>query len=430
LKRLLSIAAPLVGALCSGCAPETAPEGAPERPSVVLIVLDTLRTDQLTAYGQTDDRSPYLTELARRSAVFTNTHSTSSWTAPSTASILTGTYDDRHGVEEGFLVQLQRGVDRIDLPTLQATTPTIPQVLQRNGYTTFGLTANINIGPEMKFDRGFDRFERHETWNAQDVLKRLRQWKIDIDAADPYFLYLHLNDVHKPYQVRERWYQAEGGRDEDAFARYKSELGFMDTFLARIHALFEWDQDVLLIVTSDHGEEFYDHGEWGHHFTLYGEVNRSVFFVFGPGLGVLPARIEQSASVIDIQPTLLELVDIEPPVPPDGVSWSRAVQGGPRPGPRTLFAHRIEKRGVLWSAITDDWKLIEGMPGGSELYDLRSDPAESENLALSEPGKLAELAASIAEQRKRNAGATSTREGVEIDAERLQHLRDLGYVDD
>ena len=70
------------------------------------------------------------------------------------------------------------------------------------------------------------------------------------------------------------------------------------------------------------------------------------------------------------------------------------------------------------------------MPGGPELYDLRSDPAESENLALSEPGKLAELAASIAEQRKRNAGATSTREGVEIDAERLQHLRDLGYVDD
>jgi len=442
-RRLLGVLGCLFCGLAGGC--ESAVDGT--RANVVLITLDTLRADQLKAYGNAAVGAPFLAELASNGTVFENAYSSSSWTAPSTASLLTGGYPDRHGIAQGFLVQLQGATtaDEIRLQAISARTPTLAETLRDSGYKTFGVAANVNVGAEMQFDRGFDRFVRERQMSAEKMGELVLSWKEEMRAAEPFFLYLHLNDVHKPYDLREEWFAQAEGEPAATLARYRSELGYMDHFLERLWKDLGLGEQDLVVVVSDHGEEFLDHGGWGHHFSLYDELNRIVFFVHAPGLGIRRGqRISTPVSIIDVEPTIRELIGL-PRVSgtaeqdPDGVSLAfllhpareegRDGQPDPRIGKlmRPLFAHRMESEQELWSVLDGRYKLIEGA-AGLELYDLETDPRETKNLVEEKREVVSGLLEALRAHQERAAGHASESTRVPIDHELLEHLQELGYV--
>ena len=433
---------------CTGrVEPETAARQGP-RPNVVVLLADTLRADVLSFYGATEERAPFLSSIAGEATVFANTYSTSTWTAPSSASILTGVYPDRHGVTAGFMAQFkdkgsaveESALGEMQLLSIARDVPTLAERMRSLGYRTYGLSSNLNIGPELHFDRGFDRFRRSENSVPAGVLfDMLREWKPEIDSGvQPYFLYMHLNDVHVPYNVRPRFYKAAPGREPvaESLEVYKSELGFLDFVIRNMYAEFGWDKNTLLVFLADHGEEFLDHGGLYHEFSVYNELSHVPFMLRAPELGVRARVVRENTSSIDVTPTILGLLG--QPVDPsmDGRSLRTLCLGGEEQVQRLeaeallerpLIVHRYELGQHLWSIVRERWKLIEGAEGPM-LFDLKNDPGEQRNLAEEYPGLVSQLARTLQAHRDRGSSPDSVREEIKIDPGLLKQLRALGYV--
>ena len=308
---LALVASAFLGSCGSGAGEHQDPTSTLQPPNVVVILLDTLRADVLSFYGAEDERAPYLAKLATEGTVFEKAFSTSTWTAPATASMLTGVYPDRHGVTRGFLAQFREGeavdedvLEQMELLAISTDVPTMAEYFKQAGYNTFALASNVNIGPEMAFDRGFDEFERHDMEPAKFLRDRLLAMRSRIKAGDaPSFLYLHFNDVHKPYEARPRFYRPDEKRDETAehLERYRSELGYLDSFLARIHQAMAFDDDTLIVVVADHGESIVEHQQFGsHEYSLYDPVARVPLIVRSPGRRLAGARAGGGFPVDDV----------------------------------------------------------------------------------------------------------------------------------
>jgi len=447
LLLLLSLAA-LVG--CGGGDDTPGPaqtSNGPTPPDVVLILVDTLRADALSFYGAPRTSAPYLASLAAAGTVFQRAYSSSTWTAPSTASVHTGVYPDRHGVTRGFLAQFREGetlaeseVGQMQLLSISPDVPTLAERFADLGYRTWGLTTNVNVGSEMAFDRGFERFERHDLETANFVRERLLAWGGESTDDDrPLFLYLHLNDVHKPYRLRPRFYIPEEGREKTAElrARYQSELGFVDGVLSRIHEDLQLADDTLLVMVADHGEEFMDHGQLYHELSLYNELNQVPMVFHAPALRVRPGVVQENVGLIDVAPTMLDLLGFEVPTDLDGrslASFCRSMDKQTGLGEerqilieRPLFLHRHEYGQQLWGIIQERWKLIEG-PESLELYHLGRDPHEKTNVVEQYPDLVEQLKSRLDAHRDRGIDPHSARTDVEIDAELLERLKSLGYV--
>jgi len=415
-------------------------------PNIVVILIDTLRPDYLGFYGYEKEMAPFLAELARNSVVFERAFSTSSWTAPSTSSLFTSLYPNQHGVIEGFLMhrvrskrQESEGRETIELNRLPSEVATLPEEFKSMGYATYGLATNVNIGDEMGFSRGFDRFEREAEADASFVLERVKEWREEIRQSSPFFLYLHLNDVHEPYHKRPPYYQEQKGKLNDRRARYLSELAYADEHIRKIYETLDLGKDTILVTLSDHGEEFEDHGGLAHRAKLYVELNRVLMMFHAPFLGLDPQRVAMNVSLIDVLPTLMELAGGERMDGWEGVSLVPVLRAGEETEDlvetlwrRTLFAHRInrdEAQGPLWAAIVRHWKLIEGSDGRRELYNHRRDPTERRDLysphADGIPVKLVEALDELKERGL--AGKPDTVE-IEVDPELEETLRSLGYV--
>jgi arylsulfatase A-like enzyme len=419
--------------------------GRADRPDVVVVLLDTVRADYLGAYGYERPTSPFLTELAENSAVFERAFSTSSWTAPSTASVFTGRYPWGHGIVTGFLWHqemtetLAEGEGHVAINRLRADQVTLPEQFQRLGYVTVGLASNLNIGDEMGFDRGFDRFVREDEGRAEDLVGQVAAWQEEIQAARPFFLYLHLNDAHYPYKRWDSYYLGDlsGASNQGVKARanYESEIGYLDAQIRDVYERFARNRDTVFVVVTDHGEEFGDHGGTGHGSGLFVELNRVALIVHAPRLGVHPKRYSDvNVSLIDVMPTLLDLVG--------GVS-SREIQGRSlvpllrdEPGAETLraslrdrplFAHR-RKDSEWWAVQQGPWKLILQTGASSQLYDHRTDPNEHKDLYAIESVKATELL-SLLEPLLDEATWIQGDEGwLEVNKALEEKLKSLGYV--
>jgi arylsulfatase A-like enzyme len=444
---LALVASAFLGSCGSGAGEHQDPTSTLQPPNVVVILLDTLRADVLSFYGAEDERAPYLAKLATEGTVFEKAFSTSTWTAPATASMLTGVYPDRHGVTRGFLAQFREGeavdedvLEQMELLAISTDVPTMAEYFKQAGYNTFALASNVNIGPEMAFDRGFDEFERHDMEPAKFLRDRLLAMRSRIKAGDaPSFLYLHFNDVHKPYEARPRFYRPDEKRDETAehLERYRSELGYLDSFLARIHQAMAFDDDTLIVVVADHGEEFREHGQLYHEFTLHVELNRIPFLIRAPGLRVKPGRVRENVSLIDVVPTIFDLIGLDVPADLDGRSLAAFCRSDDkRQGlraesealiQRPLILHRFEDGEHLWGVILENWKLIQSHMGVL-LYDLNKDPEEQNNLAQGHELLVQQLVAILDEHRGRGSNPQSIRTQVEIDQDLLDRLKAIGYV--
>ena len=424
-----------------------APGEPPQRPNVVVIFLDTLRPDYLGFYGYEKEMAPFLAGLANESVVFERAFSTSSWTAPSTSSLFTSLYPPQHGVVEGFMMHHVRTAKReqaeketIPLNRLPSDRALLPEKFQSMGYRTFGIATNVNIGDEIGFSRGFDRFEQIRKSSAGVVLERVEAWKEEILASKAFFLYLHLNDVHLPYHAREPYYEKQEGELEDRRARYLSELSYVDAHIRRIYETLGLDEETVFVVLSDHGEEFRDHGGLEHRARLYAELNRVLMMFHAPSMGLEPRRITATnVSLVDVLPTLIDLVGGKPVGDEEGISLVPLLKNDDGSEElaealrrRILFAHRVgggEPQPELWAAMHRYWKLIEQPDGKRELFDHRSDPGEKRNVYHRHrdvPG--ARLVAALQKFKEREVRENPEVIQVEVDDELKETLKSLGYV--
>ena len=404
------------------------------RPNVVVILVDTLRADHLPAYGYARDTAPFLSRLAERGVVFTAAQSTSAWTAPATASLFTSLYPFQHRVDTGFMVttQMREIGQEIRLNRLPQDVPTLPEVMQAAGYTTFGITANVNIGQVMGFARGFDRF-RHfpEDVPATELGEKAKQWERGIRGARPYFLYMHFLDPHAPYRENAPWFTATGDPAADRVAAYDSEIRRVDSVLEELFHSLGWGQDTVVVVLADHGEEFGDHGGKGHGQTLYAEMLDVPLIVHAPGR-FAPRRVAEPVSLLDVLPTLRDLAGAPAEPRDEGRSLRPLLEGGPQdPERRSLLAHllrRDQQDRLLHSVRRGRWKYIEGSRDPALLFDLARDPGEQANLVEAQ----ATLARHLRENLRGMVRGSKTFSGGHgttiMDPATAETLRSLGYV--
>jgi len=398
---------------------------------VVLVVIDTLRADHLSSYGYPKETAPLLRRLADRGVLFESAHATSGWTAPATASIFTSLYPFQHQVLTGLAASTKR---RIAVNRIPDELETVAEAFQKNGYETFAVTANLNVAPVEGFDQGFGHFHNFARGAASEVNAIVEQWAPELRRAARSFLYLHYMDPHGPYLQHEPWFQPSGNADEDAIRAYDSEIHFVDQHIAALSGMLGWEEDALVVLTADHGEEFGDHGHTGHGRTLYRELTEIPLIFHDRARWPRPGRIAGRVSAIDILPTLADLCSLETEGLHQGRSLVPAIDGSTLPGAdeRALYAHlyRATKDPPLLirSLIQDDWKLLLYNSGDRELYDLRSDPRETTNHASRHPEKAAALEAALLALESDAKTYPAQQQEVLLDREEQERLRVLGYV--
>lgn len=389
-----------------------------KQPNVVVLMLDALRPDYTQAYGATRPTSPWMAKFAEQAAVFDRCWSTSTWTAPACASLFSGLYPPEHGIVEGFMANVRResrqkekGVAELApqgslINTFAPDMVLLPQYLREFGYRCFGLATNPNVGPEIGFDRGFEKFVAQPEGTADQVSAWVDAWREELTQGDqPYFLYLHYMDAHKPYNQRAPWYQADPAKlgansassgspessgssgasgearseTEEAAEAYRSELRYLDEHLAALEKRWAWDDNTLVLVVSDHGEEFGEHGGIGHPFQMHAELNRVVFMARGPG--VQAGRRATPVGLHDVLPTLLDWLQLAPPVETSGQSLAplfAAPQAAALEG-RMLYAHRRKNKFKpldAWAVNQGDWRMILDEDGQLQLFNIAQDPLE------------------------------------------------------
>jgi len=333
----LLVTAGLVLALaaCRDKAPST---GSPR--AIVLVTIDTLRADHVSFNGYAEPTTPFLDGLARRGVVFKQAYAPSSWTPLSMASLFTSLYPTSHGVA------YKKFSDRAgrSQPLLHQSVTTLAERLKAAGYRTIGVPSNPLLRSQLGFAQGFDQYAMDTRFpNATQVntitRRKLREafgpdyrtaWK-----KEKVFLWIHYIDPHEPHHPYTPWVESRApellkpfprnpaGMDrfelgktflplEPTGARhlqvlYDSEILRTDDGLKELWRELEPEDDVLLVVTSDHGDEFGEHGALGHAVTLYEEVLRVPLMIRWPARLSGVNQIDIPVSLLDVMPTVLEL---------------------------------------------------------------------------------------------------------------------------
>ena len=412
-----------------------------------MILADTLRADALPSGGAPFERAPYLAQLSEESATFTEARSTSSWTAPSTASLLTGLYPDAHGVEQGlFLAQHAAERERAEtLNILPGALATLPERFRAAGYRTLGLSENPNITEQLGFDAGFDQLA-YLPYDGGDALDQAVDEWLATGAAEEgerWFAYLQLMDPHQPYFRREPYYLAPpaGGAEAAApewvelRALYDSEIGHLSARTQRLVEAFDATRNALVVFLSDHGEEFGEHGRQGHWYTLYDELLRVPMYFRGPDDQRTwdPGRRSTPVSLVDVLPTLAELCGLPEGGPIDGLSLAGLLTDPADPTfpRRDLFAMRRHPishgKTDLTAMVRWGRKVIyDGRQRALEIYDLKQDPQERRDQLIGRAGPKP-LREAIAAFRSR--ARPVEHEAVPVPPLDVELLQRLGYAE-
>ena len=445
----------------------------PRRPNVILISIDTLRADHLSCYGYSRKTSPRLDAFARQSVRFCKAFCQASWTLPSHMSIMTSQYPHVHGVEEGQ-------------DALPEGATTLAEVLSAKGYRTAAFVSWIYLARKFGFAQGFDEFTEllppphmvdsttQASIKAEQFTDYAVRW-LHRDHAGPFFLFLHYFDPHLDYEPPPP-YDREFDPDYRGNARgsfgwiqeyikgvhrhlsridprdlqyitalYDGEIRYTDTHLARLLEAIEATvglDNTLVILTSDHGEEFDEHGSMeGHQWTLYDEVLHVPLIVHLPG-GVEAGRVVTTpVQLIDIPSTILAWLGIEPPSTFQGADRSHLLTGPTPPEePNLVFGEicRFNRkqclRGPRYKLIHTDATGVNkrGIPveGGYELYDLQNDPKEQDNI-FDQESPVAKALIRLLEHYMRSGAANGDPEQayeVQLSPDEIERLRSLGYV--
>ncbi len=413
--------------LMCGCARE-------ERLNVLLVTLDTTRADRLGCYGYSEPSSPNIDELAVESALFTQAYCTNPITLPSHASILTGTYPLFHGARDNSTF-----VVREDVTTLAETLADV-------GYETTAIIGAFVLDSRFNLDQGFARYDDRlaEGWSKDEMEMRAvnafgfaeRKANLVTSAAlewlkrprsGPFFLWLHYFDPHQPVNPPEPHHSR--------FSEpYVGEIAFADEQLGHVLAELKNQNEynrTLIVITADHGEGLMDHGEPTHSLLVFDSVMRVPLIVRMPG-ELSGRRLDQLTSIVDIMPTILDLLGLEVPSDVQGRSLASLIRGSNSPpAARAIYMESLVPDlqcgwGALRALRTADEKLIHGPK--PRFYRVDEDPGEVYNLAAREPEAVERLTAELDRRMRLWSTAEAAGSMSPPDEETLRKLSALGYI--
>jgi arylsulfatase A-like enzyme/Flp pilus assembly protein TadD len=403
--------------------PKPVPIGRDGRLNVVLITLDTTRADRLGCYGYAEAATPNLDALARNGVRFAKAYAQVPLTLPSHTSIMTGLNPYAHGVHNNGTY------------ALPPETPTLAQTLKAKGYRTAAFTASFSVDSRFGLDKGFDVYDDdiqpgspfksvNGERRAEQVLQVFEPW-FEKNAAgpDPFFAWIHFFDPHLPYNP------PSPIREEFAGRPYDGEVAYMDAIVGQIMRRFKAKgllEKTLFVAVGDHGESFGEKGEFGHGVFLYEPAVHVPLIIYAEGR--LPAGVVVPSRVrlIDILPTVLDMLETPVPEKVQGTSLIPYIQGRKKADLEVYLETFYPRENFGWAALTGfvsgPWKYIDAPK--RELYDLPSDPREEKNLAGQ--GTTADELKARLQAALKDGTASAKRTPSESDKARL---RSLGYVD-
>ena len=392
------------------------PPSSADRPNVVLVTLDTTRADRLGCYGRADAGTPNLDRLAARGVRFADAWSVVPITLPAHLSMMTGCTPVTHGVRDN-------GGARYD-----GRIPTLAVRLAANGYRTAAVVSASVLDSDWGANAGFsvydDRFGGKSERSAASATTRALE--IFGSSTEPIFLWVHYFDPHWNYEPPPPF--AERYRDDP----YQGEIASVDFELGRLFAgLDKAKQKSIIVVVGDHGESLGEHGERTHGIFTYRATLSVPFLIAGPGIPAGRVVLEP-VSILDLAPTVAELIGLSPAKLQDGISLARAVlRGEPAPRSRAIyFESMLPFYSYGWVAPrgeADGRYTFIDLPK-KEVYDLRGDPGQLKNLfTATDP-----LSASLTRRFARLTAGLAKHEGQGTPAllteDKLAQLSSLGYL--
>jgi arylsulfatase A-like enzyme len=425
-------------------------------PNILIVTVDTLRADRLSAYGYHRPTTPNLDRLLAQGVRFTQARTVEPLTNPSLCSMFTSLYPHEHGATRNGL--------RLRPDALSAA-----RVLGRRGYRTAAFVGNWTLRNGISglgdHFQSYDEVFTRKRWfglfkgeaTAEDLTDAALSWLGDRGSEDnrrPFLLWVHYVEPHAPYRLQQE--QADrlglrvkgGNGDASRQDRYDTEVAFADQQIGRLLAGLQTDPEMpantLIVFAADHGESLGEHSYWGHGRNLYDTALRIPLGLVWPGR-IRPAVLDAPALNLDVAPTLLGLAGLPVPEAFHGYDWSPVLlHGAEPPRERTLWfqahkgavlsaqeAHSARRKGLLEVAVLHGWRkeIFQVGDGRRWMFDLLRDPGETRSLAATNPANAsADLQAWMATVRKGLAVSDQVL-ATNIDAESAARLRALGYAE-
>ena len=443
--------------------------------NIVLISLDTLRADHLKCFGYKKETSPNMDRLGIDGVMFTNAFSTTNWTLPAHISLLTSLDNRNHQVDKAH-------------PYLDDSIITLSDVLRKNGYFTSAFTGGALVSQRFGFSKGFDSYvdfrRSHFQRNSAEILFNNSEIWLNRNKDKKFFLFLHTYQIHEPYfshspfsslflnnktlkwekanmdeillddesNGTKRYRNLSPSEKENIVALYDGEIRYSDEYLIKplIEKLKQLNlyQRTMIIVTSDHGEEFFDHMAWLHGHSLYNELIKIPLIIKFPFSQFKKIKSNKYVRITDIMPTILETVGIDPssyqfdgkslvPIIKNDEKEERIFvadmggQSNPSELPTKVAINLGEFKLILnnkFGMPPEHYLPIPAPIAKVELYDLKKDHPEKKNIAPQEKEVVQYLLKKIYELYPVGAEKKGPKKEKELDTEMEEILKALGYI--
>jgi len=428
--------------------------------NIVLISIDALRADHLSCYSYERETSPNIDKIAEKGILFENVIAPSSWTVPSMVSLFTSVYPINHGVISGFLSNNKVYKQEV----LSDKLTTLAEILKENGYATFGVASNLHLSEKSGLARGFDYFKCLPFLPAPYVNGTIHSWEDEIKKSDKFFLWVHYFDPHLPYIARKPWIEqytskemteklnfSKKHRDElselipvfkkypqtlsNLIALYDSEINYVDSYLGELIEKFELDKNTLIIITSDHGEGFLEHGMLGHGNSLYKETTQIPLIIKLPH-STKKETVKRYVNLVDIMPSILHISSIALPEHTLGESlwekkglifWLKKMFS--RNDASNYNFSELDKKSILKTIMTSKWKYIYNYQDKTEqLYNIKSDLLELNNLTDKNIRQRNKLKEQLLNWVSNSKTYPTKRQAIQLSPIEKEKLETLGYL--
>jgi arylsulfatase A-like enzyme len=376
------------------------------------------------------------------------------------ASLFTSLYPINHGVIHGVFYKPTEAKHIISDKLI-----TLAEILKAHGYTTFGVSSNLQLNKKRGFAKGFDYFKcQYKQSTAPFVNKTIYSWETEIKKSNKYFLWAHFMDPHGPYHARSPWNaryasKAPTGLDlsgkkidtlreyiptfkedpqalSNLIALYDSEISFVDSYIGKLIQRFELDNNTLIIITADHGEEFLEHDQFTHGNNLFQETIRIPLIVKLPNSSQKRV-VEKLVNLVDIMPTISELLNIIPPEQTLGKSFLEK-KGSLFWIKKTFLTKdaseynfsELDLNSTLKTIMTPEWKYIYNYKDKTEqLYNVKSDPLELHNLIDKKTKQASQLKEQLFQWVSNSKKYHSKGHSLKLSPEEKERLKALGYIE-